>query len=280
MEWSFGLLVGIAGVALVVIAIVVVRMKASAQERRARRLESLVGALTASGFSVERAAEIPGEAPDWDIVPRGTRTAQAIRIEQGDSTVFVFDHAQINKGYSGWNSETSSGGDSGTTRTYRHTVTCLHAPALVLPAFGVIPNVRTKMKDIMGAGTRGLAAEGHTKSAGALDMLMDVVGSFEKSHERPRALSIANHPELAAAFNFYCEDASAMSTLLDGPLRDLLESQPGIILEAQGPWVIITFNVGLAFGYDKASDLAQGLLSPEQTVGLTELAFKLRDDLA
>ncbi len=278
MEWSLGLVVGIAIVALVLIALVV-RLRASADKRRARRIDSLVGALTAHGFSAEKDAEIPVEAPDWEVAPRDKRAARAIRIERGDSTVFVFDHVQIDKGYSGWNMESTSSGDSGTTRTYRHTVACLHAQALAMPSFEVIPNIRTKMTGVADASIRDLEAEGHAKTAGAIDMLMGLVGSFEKAHERPGALTIANHPELSTAFNIYGEDPSTVGALLDGPLRERLVLRPGLILEAQGPWLIATFNVGVAFGYDRGSELAAGLLSPGQTVSLVELAFELRDDL-
>jgi len=58
------------------------------------------------------------------------------------------------------------------------------------------------MKDIVDANARHLEAEGHTTSAGALDMLMGMVGSFEQAHERPGALTLANDPELSTGFNY------------------------------------------------------------------------------
>ncbi len=285
MEWSPGLLLGI-GIGIAIAGLVVIaaiaRFRASARKREAERIGSLVEALSASGFSVTEGAEIPTEAPDWEIAPRRNRTDHAIRVERSDATAFVFDHTQINKGYMGWNQESSSGGDSGTTRTYTHTVACLHAPGLATASFQVIPNLRTKMSGFIDASARDIEAEGHTKTAGALGMLMGMVSSLAALHERPGALTLADHPELTTAFNIYGEDESAVGSLLTGPLRDRLVSQPGVILEAEGPWLIATFNVGLAFGNsdDKTSRLASGLLSPEQTVRLVELAFELRDDLS
>lgn len=274
---SPGCLFGIAIVALAVV-VAVLGIRAAGRKRRAKRVGSLAEALIGSGFSTEVDAEIPAEAPDWEIAPKKKRDGQAIRIESGDATVFLFDHVQDNKGYLGWNEEVASGGDSGTTRTYRHTLACLHAPALALPSLQVIPNVRVKMHGIVGTATEDLEAEGHTKSAGALDMLMGLVGGLAAAHERPGALALADQEELMAAFKIY-GDESAVAALLTGPVRTLLLSQPGTILDGRNEWMIVSLNVGMAFGIDRKSRLPQGLLSPEQTVQLVELTFALREAL-
>ena len=281
MNWSPGWWVF--GIAIVTLAVVLAirSAKASARKRRAARIGALAEALTASGFSVEEDAEIPAEVPDWEIARTKNRTKLAIRVQRGDTTIHLFDHVQDNEGYTGWNMESVSSGESSTTRTYRHTLACLQAPPLTLPTFQVIPSLRDKMSDIVDASARDLEAEGHTKSAGALDMLMGVVGGLVAMQERPGALALTDQPELTADFYIYGEDEPAVRALLAGPLRDLLLSQPGAILEGQGPWLVASLNVGLAFGTspDKKSRLESGLLSPEQTVRLVEFAFELSDAL-
>ena len=276
LGWGLGIAIAVLAVVLAIRA-----AKAAARERQAARISSLAAALTASGFSVEEDVELPAEVPDWEIARAKSRTKLAIRVQREGTTIYLFDHAQSNEGWAGWNMESSSAGESSTIETYRHTLACLNAPALSLPRFQVIPSLRDKMSDIVGASTRDLEADGYAKSAGAIDMLMGLTGALLARKERPGALALPDQPALAAELKVYGEDESAAAALVVGLLRDLLLSQPGVILEGQGQWLVVSLNVGLAFGIsdDKTSRLSSGLLTSEQAVRLVELTFELRDAL-
>jgi len=255
---------------------------ASVRKQKALRIASLAEALALSGYSAEQDIEIPADAPDWAITLRRKKSMPALCVKRRNARVFLFDHSITDDGFLGWNEESSSSGDSGSTTTYRHTLACLYAPKLAIPAFQVIPRLVDKMKALVNQKARGAEALGYTKTAGALDLLIDLTSGFLAREERPGALTLPDQPELMAEYNIYGEDEAALGTLMAGPLRDLLLSQPGVILEAQGQWLVVSFHVGVAFGHepDKQTRLQRGLLDPERAVRLMKLAFKLREALS
>jgi hypothetical protein len=272
--WIFAIATVGAGLAVVAC---VGAVRASARKKRERRSRELLAALTTSGFTTAESAEIPDDVPDWEIAPRGKRSGTAIRVRHAGAALWLFDHVHCGRGYPGWNEENVSGGEGGSQRAYSHTLACLHSAALALPDVQVIPNVRQMMERFTAGVAGRTAAEGHALSGGAIDMLMGAVGGLMAAHERPGAVELTARPELAAACKLYGEDASAVRALAAGPLGDLLLARPGVILEGRGPWLIVSLNVGLAFGSDAGGkgDLERGLLTPERATELVERAFEI-----
>jgi hypothetical protein len=277
MESSPGWIVAIvlAGTGLAVVAVIGV-VRASARKTRERRSRALAEALTARGFTTAECEAIPDDMPDWEIAPRRKRPGTAIRVEGTDAVLWLFDHVH-DKGYTGWNEENRPGGESGPTTEYPHTLACLHSATLTLPEFQVIPNLRQTMEGITAGVARSVEAEGHALPGGALDMLLGVVGGLMAARERPGAIALTDLPELAAACKLYGENASAVRALATGPLGDLLRARPGVILEGRGPWLIVSVNVGITYGFDPEGTAKpeRGLLTPERASELVEQSFEI-----
>jgi len=278
MEWPPGWIFAIAilGLGLVVVA-VIGAVWASTRKKRERRSRAVVQALTASGFTATKGEPIPDEVPDWEIAPRRKRPGTAIRVQGAHAMLWLFDHTVYGKGYLGWNEETVSSGDSGTSRTYRHTLACLYSASMALPDVQVVPNIQSKMKGITTEVARSVEAEGHALPGGILDILSGAVVGLIATHERPGAIALTGLPELAAACKFYGSDESAVRALAAGPLGELLLADPSVILDGVGQWLIVSLNVGMAFGFDAAEKAKQesGLLTPEQATELVKRAFEI-----
>lgn len=278
MDSSLGYVLALALVLAVAGLVGVVRAVRRRQRRQqARRRQERAEALAHAGFGPIGEAALPGEMPDWEIAPRKKRGKEALHFERDGLGLWIFDHTQ-SRGYLGWNEETSSGGEGGDVRTYRHTLACFRVAGLDLPAVDLIPNQRRAMGSTLEEATGGLREQGHAGSAAALGALQGLLEGFGALAERPGALTLDDQPELEAAFKTYGDDEDAVRRLVSGAFGAKLLEQKGTILSGRGEWLLISFNVGLAATGE--TELDHGLLAPEQAARLAHWGLALVETLS
>lgn len=277
MNWVIGFL-AIGGAAI----LVVLFRNHLVREQEAQRLrgERILDAAVRLGFSGTAQGTYPDEMPSWAIVPKPKKVRQVVDASRGDERIVAFDVETSGRIVMGYNTE-MTGSDETRDERSRHTVVCLRRPGLSLPRFELLPNLGRMTEGFVDLAMEKAAAESGAKGRPGPDptglgasLLRGMTQAIVTMRERPGSLPCARRGDFEQAMKIYGEDPAAIDGVLTDEIIDRLLANPGLILAAEGPWLLLSRHVRL-FEADRVNDLPHGLLTVDEAGDLMQIGVSL-----
>ncbi len=279
MSWAISVL-AVVGLA----ALVALVRKHVAREREARRLrwEGILEAAGRLGFHGTAEGAYPDGMPTWAIVPKPKRVRQVVDASRGDERIVVFDIENSGRTEMGYNTEITGSDESRAERS-RHTVVCLRRDGRSLPRFELLPNLGRMTEEFVDVAMQQAAAEMGAKgrsgpdSAGlGVGLIRGLAQTVVAMRERPGSLPCGRRADFEQAMKIYGDDPGAIDRVLTDEIIDRLLATPGLIVAADGQWLLFSRNVRLAGG-DRDTDLAHGLLTIDEAGDLMQTGLALAE---
>lgn len=281
MSWLIGVLAVAALGALVVLF-----KNHLSREREARRLrrQGILDAAVRLGFRGTAEGTYPDDIPAWAIVPKPKQIRQVVDASCGDERIVAFDVETSGRTEMGYNTEITGSDESRHERS-RHTVVCLRRSGLSLPRLELLPNLGGMTEGFVDLAMEKAAAEMGAKGRPGPDpaglgagLLRGLAQTIVTMRERPGSLPCARRADFEQATKIYGEDPVAVDRVLTDEIIDLLLAVPGLIVAADGPWMLLSRHVRLAGG-NRDSDLPHGLLAIDEAGDLMQVGRSLAEAL-